>query len=79
MDKTLIFELENNKYFTIECLEIEYDTKWSPLGILNFNMDIKINFKYFSDIESIKFHKFKIHTIKSTYNGCCIKCVQTYL
>lgn len=76
MDKTLIFELENNKYITIECLEIGYDARWSPLGILHIDMDIKINFKYFSDIESIKFDKFKIHTIKSTYNGCYIKYIE---
>lgn len=78
MDRTLIFELENNKYITIECLEIGYDARWSPLGILHIDMDIKINFKYFSDIESIKFDKFKIHTIKSTYNVRYIKSVEYY-
>lgn len=76
MDKTLIFELENNKYITIECLEIGYDAKWTPLGILHMDMDIEINNRYFSNIDSIKSDKFKLHTIKSTYNGCFIKCVE---
>lgn len=75
MDKTLIFELENDKYITIECLEIGYDAKWSPLGILHMDMDIEINSQYFSDINSVKFDKFKLHTIKCLYNGCCIRSV----
>ncbi len=79
MDKTLIFELENNKYIIIECYCISYDTKWTPLGLLHIDMDIEIDSKYFSDIDSLKFDKFKLHTIKCLHNGCCIRSVEYYV